>query len=92
MNDIPDPERNRITARIGRVARVGANLSGAVGARMMGADQAALARAMRQALGRSKGPLMKVAQLLATIPDLLPQAASERAGHGLAVRATAHAR
>jgi predicted unusual protein kinase regulating ubiquinone biosynthesis (AarF/ABC1/UbiB family) len=77
MNDIPDPERNRITARIGRVARVGANLSGAVGARMMGADQAALARAMRQALGRSKGPLMKVAQLLATIPDLLPQAYAE---------------
>ncbi len=77
LNDIPDPERNRITARIGRVAQVGANLSGAVGARMMGADQSALARAMRQALGRSKGPLMKVAQLLATIPDLLPQAYAE---------------
>ena len=77
VNDKPDPERNRITARIGRVASVGANISGAVGARMMGADQAALARAVRQALGRSKGPLMKVAQLLSTIPDLLPQAYAE---------------
>lgn len=77
MNDTPDPERNRLTARIGRVARVGASMSSAVGARVMGADQAALARAVRQALGRSKGPLMKVAQLLATIPDLLPQAYAE---------------
>ncbi len=72
-----DPERDRISARIGRVARVGANMTGAMGARVMGADQAALARALRQALGRSKGPLMKVAQLLATIPDLLPQVYAE---------------
>jgi len=77
VSDPADPERNRITARIGRVAKVGANISGAVGARMMGADQAALARAMREALGRSKGPLMKVAQLLSTIPDMLPQAYAE---------------
>jgi predicted unusual protein kinase regulating ubiquinone biosynthesis (AarF/ABC1/UbiB family) len=77
MSDERDPERNRITARIGRVAQVGANMSGAVVARATGADQAALARALRQALGRSKGPLMKVAQLLSTIPDLLPQAYAE---------------
>jgi predicted unusual protein kinase regulating ubiquinone biosynthesis (AarF/ABC1/UbiB family) len=77
MSDAKDPERNRITARIGRVAQVGANMSGAVVARATGADQAALAKALRQALGRSKGPLMKVAQLLATIPDLLPQAYAE---------------
>ena len=77
MNDTPDPERNRITARIGRVARVGANMTGAVGARVMGRDQAALARALRVALGQSKGPLMKVAQLLSTIPDLLPEAYAE---------------
>jgi predicted unusual protein kinase regulating ubiquinone biosynthesis (AarF/ABC1/UbiB family) len=77
MSDEKDPERDRLSARIGRVAQVGANMSGAMGARMMGADQKALAIAMRQALGRSKGPLMKVAQLLATIPDLLPQAYSE---------------
>ena len=72
-----DPERDRLSARISRVASVGANMSGAVGARMMGKDQKALAAALRAALGRSKGPLMKVAQLLATIPDLLPQAYAE---------------
>jgi len=77
MSEPKDPERNRITARIGRVASVSANISGAVVARATGADQAAAARALRQALGRSKGPLMKVAQLLATIPDLLPQAYAE---------------
>ena len=77
MTDAKDPERNRITARIGRVAQVGANMSGAVAARVAGGDQAALARALRKALGQSKGPLMKVAQLLATIPDLLPQAYAE---------------
>ena len=77
MTDAKDPERNRITARIGRVASVGANISGAVAARVTGADQQALARALRGALGRSKGPLMKVAQLLSTIPDLLPQAYAE---------------
>lgn len=77
MTDPRDPERDRIAARMARVARVGANISGAVGARMLGADNAALARALRDALGRSKGPLMKVAQLLATIPDLLPQAYAE---------------
>jgi predicted unusual protein kinase regulating ubiquinone biosynthesis (AarF/ABC1/UbiB family) len=77
LTDSHDPERNRFTARIGRVASVGANMSGAVGARLMGADQTRLAQALRAALGRSKGPLMKVAQLLATIPDLLPQAYAE---------------
>jgi predicted unusual protein kinase regulating ubiquinone biosynthesis (AarF/ABC1/UbiB family) len=77
MSQAKDPERNRISARIGRVATVGANISGAVAARVAGADQQALARALRQALGRSKGPLMKVAQLLSTIPDLLPQAYAE---------------
>ena len=77
MTEPKDPERDRITARVARVAQVGANMTGAVGARVMGADNVALARALRQALGRSKGPLMKVAQLLATIPDLLPQAYAE---------------
>ncbi|MCL4713617.1 MAG: AarF/ABC1/UbiB kinase family protein [Hyphomonadaceae bacterium] len=52
-------------------------MSGAVAARVSGADQATLARTLRKALGQSKGPLMKVAQLLATIPDLLPEAYAE---------------
>jgi len=74
MTDAKDPERNRITARIGRVTKLGMNMSGAVRVHALGGDQVALAKALRQALGRSKGPLMKVAQLLATIPDLLPEA------------------
>ncbi len=77
MTDARDPERNRITARIGRVAQVGANMSSVAAARVAGRDQEALAKALLQALGRSKGPLMKVAQLLATIPDLLPEAYAE---------------
>ncbi|MET0182856.1 MAG: AarF/UbiB family protein [Caulobacterales bacterium] len=72
MSDPRDPERNRLSARIGRVARVGANLSGAAAVRLMGGEDR-FAGALKDALGRSKGPLMKVAQLLATLPDLLPE-------------------
>jgi predicted unusual protein kinase regulating ubiquinone biosynthesis (AarF/ABC1/UbiB family) len=74
MTSSDDPERNRLSARFGRAASVGANISGAAAQRLMGADQTALAKALRAALGRSKGPLMKVAQLLSTIPDMLPEA------------------
>ena len=44
------------------------------GERLLGAepDRAGEASALSSALGRLKGPLMKVAQLMATIPDLLP--------------------
>ncbi|WP_112663897.1 ABC1 kinase family protein [Microvirga flavescens] len=72
-----DREANRFSARAARYARVGANMSG-VAARMAGArifggeSTAANAIALAQALGGLKGPIMKVAQLLATIPDLLP--------------------
>ncbi|HVY84461.1 MAG TPA: AarF/ABC1/UbiB kinase family protein [Caulobacterales bacterium] len=78
MADAKDPERNRLSARIGRTAKLGANLSGAAAtygaARLFGGDQAdaQIAAALRLALGRSKGPLMKIAQMLASIPDLLP--------------------
>ena len=73
-----DPERNRFSARFGRAASLGANLSGAAAAygaaRLFGGadSDAQIAAALRQALGRSKGPLMKIAQMLATIPDFLP--------------------
>jgi predicted unusual protein kinase regulating ubiquinone biosynthesis (AarF/ABC1/UbiB family) len=71
-----DPERNRLTARLSRAAKVGANLSGAAAAygaaRLSGGDDAKIAAALAGALGKSKGPLMKVAQMLSTIPDLLP--------------------
>jgi predicted unusual protein kinase regulating ubiquinone biosynthesis (AarF/ABC1/UbiB family) len=73
-----DREKNRLSARAARYARVGANVGGVAaryaGRRLIGGapDRAGEAVALSSALGRLKGPLMKVAQLLATIPDLLP--------------------
>src|SRR5260370_14656648 len=75
---MPDREKSRLTARAARYARVGANVGGVAaryaGRRLMGGepDRAGEASALSSALGRLKGPLMKVAQLMATIPDLLP--------------------
>jgi len=73
-----DREANRFTARARRYARVGANVGG-VAARLAGArffglslDRAKSAAELAAALGGLKGPIMKVAQLLATIPEALP--------------------
>jgi len=73
-----DSEANRFSARAKRYARVGANVGG-VAARMAGArflgidlDRAKNAAELAAALGGLKGPIMKVAQLLATIPEALP--------------------
>lgn len=73
-----DAERNRVSARTLRYARVGMGLGG-VAARMAGARlfksegrDVSNAFALAQALGGLKGPLMKVAQLLATIPEAVP--------------------
>lgn len=74
-----DREANRFTARASRYASVGANVGGVAArmaaARLFGAKDGAAptnAAALAQALGGLKGPIMKVAQLLATVPDLLP--------------------
>jgi predicted unusual protein kinase regulating ubiquinone biosynthesis (AarF/ABC1/UbiB family) len=73
-----DVERNRMSARVSRYARVGANIGGVAarmaGGRLFGADAPGRtnAAALAQALGGLKGPIMKVAQLMATIPDALP--------------------
>ncbi len=73
-----DKERNRFSARLGRYARVGANV-GSVAAKVVGrrafgwdVEKDKDAAALAEALGGLKGPMMKVAQLLATIPDALP--------------------
>lgn len=77
-SDTSDPERNRLSGRIARTAKVGANLSGAgiafAAQSIFGGDKGdeRIAKAMAAALGKSKGPLMKVAQLVSTVPDLLP--------------------
>jgi predicted unusual protein kinase regulating ubiquinone biosynthesis (AarF/ABC1/UbiB family) len=73
-----DSEKNRFSARAARYARVGANVGGVAaryaGRRILGGtpNRAGEASALASALGNLKGPLMKVAQLMATIPDLLP--------------------
>ncbi len=79
MNDRPsDKEKNRLSARALRYGRVGANVGG-VAARIAGRRLFGLepererdAAALAAALGGLKGPIMKVAQLLATIPEALP--------------------
>lgn len=73
-----DEEANRFIARAARYARVGTKVGGAatrmIGGRLFGGDgrDQAGAMALAGALGGLKGPIMKVAQLLATIPELLP--------------------
>jgi predicted unusual protein kinase regulating ubiquinone biosynthesis (AarF/ABC1/UbiB family) len=73
-----DNERNRFSARASRYARVGANVGGVAAKiasqRFLGVrgDRASNAASLASALGGLKGPLMKVAQLLANIPDALP--------------------
>jgi predicted unusual protein kinase regulating ubiquinone biosynthesis (AarF/ABC1/UbiB family) len=72
-----DEEANRFSARAARYARVGANV-GSVAARIAGARllgggaTGGNAAALAQALGGLKGPVMKVAQMMASVPDLLP--------------------
>lgn len=72
-------EQNRFSARAARYVRVGTNV-GAVGLRVAGEkllgrehDGARAAAELAAALGGLKGPLMKVAQLLSTIPEALPK-------------------
>ncbi|HEY1361831.1 MAG TPA: AarF/UbiB family protein [Xanthobacteraceae bacterium] len=73
-----DREANRFSARAARYARVGANVGGVAariaGARLLGVDldRGRNAIELAAALGGLKGPIMKVAQLMATIPDALP--------------------
>ena len=74
-----DSEANRFSARARRYARVGADVGGVAariaGARFLGIglDRGKNAIQLAAALGGLKGPIMKVAQLLSTIPDALPQ-------------------
>lgn len=73
-----DNEENRFAARAARYMRVGTNV-GAVAARVAGqrlfgieGDRSRNAIELAAALGGLKGPIMKVAQLLSTIPEALP--------------------
>ena len=76
-------EEDRLSQRVRRYAQVGTRVGGLAarlaGKRYLGLplDRRKHAEDLRIALGSLKGPLMKVAQLLSTIPDALP---SEYAG------------
>src|ERR671936_2881139 len=78
MDDMADQEQNRFSARAARYARVGANVGGVAAkfaaSRLLGLalDRGRNATELAAALGGLKGPIMKVAQLMATIPDALP--------------------
>src|SRR5215475_12707463 len=73
-----DNEKNRFSARAARYARVGANVGGVAAkiaaTRFLGLDfdRGRNAIELAAALGGLKGPIMKVAQMMATIPDALP--------------------
>jgi len=75
---VTDREKNRFSARAARYARVGTNVGGVAAkfaaSRLLGLalDRGRNASDLAAALGGLKGPIMKVAQLMATIPDLLP--------------------
>jgi predicted unusual protein kinase regulating ubiquinone biosynthesis (AarF/ABC1/UbiB family) len=76
-------EDNRFGGRARRYVQVGSRV-GALAARLAGErylglklDRAEHAEGLKQALGGLKGPLMKVAQILATIPDALPKEYAE---------------
>ncbi|MGD9804621.1 MAG: ABC1 kinase family protein [Hyphomicrobiaceae bacterium] len=75
---MPDDEQNRFSARAARYVRVGTGV-GAVAARVAGnrlfgmeLDRNRNATELARALGGLKGPIMKAAQLLSTIPEALP--------------------
>ena len=74
-----DTEATRLTRRVRRYAEVGQAVGGLAarlaGSRYLGMeiDQGRHASELRVALGGLKGPLMKVAQILSTIPDALPE-------------------
>lgn len=71
-------DKNTLRKRVSRYARVSKAMAG-FGARVasqrylgLESDRQKQAERLRQALGGLKGPLMKVAQILSTIPDAVP--------------------
>jgi predicted unusual protein kinase regulating ubiquinone biosynthesis (AarF/ABC1/UbiB family) len=73
------PDNNSLTGRVRRYAQVSTAMGGLAarlaGERYLGLnlDRGRHAAELKAVLGGIKGPLMKVAQLLATIPDALPK-------------------
>jgi predicted unusual protein kinase regulating ubiquinone biosynthesis (AarF/ABC1/UbiB family) len=78
MSDLTKPDSSNIFGEIRRFARttgaVGGIAARVAGERVFGfkGDRAAHAEDLKSILGGLKGPLMKVAQFLSTVPDALP--------------------
>src|ERR1700754_1477175 len=73
------PGKGSMARRVQRYARVSTTMTG-LAARLAGQkylglniDKPAHARQLMESLGDLKGPLLKIAQLLATIPEALPK-------------------
>ena len=72
-------ENNSLSGRARRYVKVGRAVGGlaarVAGERYLGLslDKSKHAEDLKQALGGLKGPLMKVAQIMSTVPDMLPE-------------------
>lgn len=78
-DDATEPPKSSASGRLSRYARVSTTMGG-LAARLAGEKYLGIgikrdkhAAQLTQALGNLKGPLLKVAQLLSTIPQALPQ-------------------
>lgn len=78
MSDAPIRDNTNIGSRLARYGKVSTTMAG-LGAKLIGEkylgfkiEREEHAVALTQALGNLKGPLMKVGQILATIPEALP--------------------
>lgn len=65
-------EENTFLKRLKRHGQTTASLGGVAARFLLNDDEDKRAQALTQALGGLKGPLMKVAQILSTVPDILP--------------------
>ena len=77
MDDSKDKEQNKLSKRLRRYASVTYNAGGIAtklaAAHYLGLNTTPGAAELRKALGTLKGPLIKIFQLLAAIPDALPE-------------------
>ena len=70
-------EINKFSKRVARYANLGTSAGSIalkfLGTRLLNKEHEKNAEDLKNILGNLKGPIMKIAQLLSTVPDLLPQ-------------------
>ena len=87
MSAMSDTEQNSLGGRVKRYARVTGAVGGlaarVAGERYLGIkiDRGIHAEELKKALGGLKGPLMKIAQILSTIPDAIPKEYADELAH-----------